>query len=218
MRARARTPFLALWTVAVAGWLFAGWLVLHLVAPPPAADRWLVPYTTPNGGVLQVDARLVPALQVLAGIEPGPQLLDAVADSGTVLLVALGPLDDEWGHHTPQAGVIVVDPALEGADPRTVATLLAHELTHARRELTGQVRADEEADGPEAACVADEHEAQLNELQVWQTTFGPEGKAGATHAYERQVNLELARYQRAPERFATTAARRHAGQCRETLP
>jgi hypothetical protein len=134
----------------------------------------------------------VPGRRVLADVESGPQLLDAVADSGTVLLVALGPLDDEWGHYTPEVGVIVVDPALDGAGPRTVATLLAHELTHARRDLTGQVRADEEADGAETACVADEHEAQLNELEVWRAIFGPEGKADATHTYERQVNLELA--------------------------
>jgi hypothetical protein len=152
---------------------------------------------------------------VPVSVDPGPQLLDVIADLGIVLLIALGPLDKEWGHSTADDGVIAIAPSLADADPRALAALLAHARAHAQRDVNGQAQRDEDRLGLEAACVADQHAANVNELLVWERLVGRQGKEPAANEYEAQLNDELVRYQRSPERFAASANRRHSDQCRE---
>lgn len=217
-RAGSRLALFMIWCLVILGWAFAGWLLLHPGHLPPAfhpPNRWLTVHEAPTGGVVQVDARLIPALNALRRLDDGHVLLDHIADTDVVLLVGIDGTDDFYAQYRPDPGVIFVGPELQHADPRTLAALLAHELTHARRDLHSDLAADERAMGSEAACAADEHAANLAELGIWQALYGPQWKTEPVLDYERQVNSEQQRYLRAPEQFAAGAARRHAGRCRQ---
>ena len=77
--------------------------------------------------------------------------------------------------------MILVQPALAWIDPRTLAALLAHEACHAEADLSGMLKADEEALGVVAACYLDEQRASLAELSVWLTVYGRGGRADPVH-------------------------------------
>jgi hypothetical protein len=69
------------------------WLSLALLQPAAAhpirqgqagADtRWLVAYSRPSGAQFQADERLVPGLDILARLDEGRPLLDALAKAGS---------------------------------------------------------------------------------------------------------------------------------------
>jgi hypothetical protein len=116
-----------------------------------------------------------------------------------------------WAHYDADARVMVVAVSLAGADPRTLAALISHEAVHARDTQAGQGQAPTRATG--GACFAGEAEAMRTELAVWQELFGPQGKAPAEHAYEREQNTALARYLSAPDRYWDRVATAYARVC-----
>jgi hypothetical protein len=172
----------------------------------------LLPYATPNGGTIWLDARLVPALEVLGTLEVGRDLLETLARAGiTVRLEAEPP--GIWAHYDPAARAIVVDRSFAGVDPRTVATILSHEATHARNDAGGAVGLQARAAEASSACYADEHDAAITELHVWQALFGPGGKAHPQHRYERELNGALARYRNAPDHYRAELMADYARVC-----
>jgi hypothetical protein len=76
MSTRAKLVMLALVAWGLVGWgLAASHALPHpqaarAAAPTPTADeRWLVAYTAPGGGLVRVDHRLVPAIDLLATLD-----------------------------------------------------------------------------------------------------------------------------------------------------
>jgi hypothetical protein len=55
---------------------------------------------------------------------------------------------------------------LRAVDPRALAALLAHEATHAQRDLNGDAGADAITRGKIEACILDEIAATRTELEV----------------------------------------------------
>jgi hypothetical protein len=189
--------------------------LFSMLASPAAAqdsrapDR-LVPYQTPGGLFLRLDPRLVPGLDVLRQFEIGRELVEVLAQGEMTLVVRAEPRG-VWAHHDPAARVIVVDESLGRADPRTLAALLSHEAVHVRQTAAGADRPAARATA--ASCYAEEIEALHTELQVWQELFGPQGKAPAEHAYEREQNAALAQYLATPARYWDRLAATYARVC-----
>jgi hypothetical protein len=76
MNTCAKFCLLARFAWAHMGWGLAAWSALpppeaaRAAAPTPTADeRWLVAYTAPGGGLVQVDHCLVPVLDLLATLD-----------------------------------------------------------------------------------------------------------------------------------------------------
>jgi hypothetical protein len=170
----------------------------------------LVPYQTPSGGTISADARLVPGLDVLTGVDGGRELVDALARAGVTVVVAAEPRG-VWAHFDPGARLVAVDRSLAGADPRTVAALLSHEAAHVQQYRGGPVGTQARATA--SACLADEYQAIMTELRVWQELFGPGGKAPAVHRYEREQNVELARYRQGPAAYWGGVVADYASVC-----
>ena len=139
-------------------------------------------------------------------------LLDGLARGGVIVFVMAEP-EGIWAHYDNQAKVIGLDRSLLGTDPRTLATILSHEATHALSDLSGMVTQAEQQVGVSGACYADEYQATLTEVQVWQQFWGSQGRPYAQHPYERQENRELARYLRSPQGFAARLVAEYGFEC-----
>jgi hypothetical protein len=172
----------------------------------------LTPYSAPSGGTVTVDGRLIPALNALAQLDVGRPLLDGLAQ-GNVLLFIMAEPQGIWGHYDGTSHVIGVDRSLAGADPRTLATLLAHEAAHALDDTAGMVAQMTQRAGDSGACYADEYQATVTEMQVWQQFFGSQGKPPPLSAFERQENADLARYLRAPQGFTARLMAQYTSEC-----
>jgi hypothetical protein len=205
----------AVWSVRMLrGLLLVAALSLSLAAPAwaqsAAQTDGLATYTTPSGATVRVDARLVAGLDVLRQLAAGRELLEALGRGGVSVAMAPEPLG-VWAHYDADARLMIVDVSLAGADPRTLAALISHEAVHARDTQAGQRQAPTRATG--GACFAGEAEAMRTELAVWQELFGPQGKAPAEHAYEREQNTALARNLSAPDRYWDRVAAAYARVC-----
>jgi hypothetical protein len=76
MNTRAKLWLLTVFAWGVLGWGLAASHALPLpeaaraAAPTPTADdRWLIAYTAPGSGLVRVDHRLVPAIDLLATLD-----------------------------------------------------------------------------------------------------------------------------------------------------
>jgi len=172
----------------------------------------LTTYTTPTAGTFRVDASLVPAINTLAQLDVGRSLVDGLARGGVTVFVMAEP-EGIWAHYDTQAKVIGIDRSLLGTDPRTLATILSHEATHALDDQSGMVTQAAQQLGQSGACYADEYQATVTEVQVWQQFWGPQGRPQAQHPYERQENRELARYLRSPQGFAARLVAEYGFEC-----
>jgi hypothetical protein len=202
------------------------WLSLTLFQPVVAypigqagADtRWLVAYTSPSGAQFQVDERLVPALDLLARLDDGRPLLDALAQGHVLVLFAADELDEMYGYYDDTLRLIVIDPGLRTIDARALAALLAREASHALRDLDGTVKTDTITRGEVEACIRDEIAATRAEMEVWHRLMGQERLSPARHPYEVQLNDDLAESLQTPEQFVQQVRRAAIAQCRESPP
>src|SRR5712692_7771973 len=127
MNTRARLCVLALFAWGLVGW---GLAASHALPPPEAAraaaptptadERWLAAYTAPGGGLIQVDHRLVPVLDALATLESGAELLDDLADGSILVVLGSRPFEEVRAFYDADAGAVVIDPVLQGLDPRAL--------------------------------------------------------------------------------------------------
>jgi hypothetical protein len=136
MRDRTTVILLAAFAWGLIGWALMAWHALpqpqavRAAPPTPMADeRWLVAYAVPGGGLIQVDHRLVPVLDVLATLDSGAELLDDLADGSILVVLGSRPFTDLLGFYDADAG--------QALDPRALAALVAHEATHAHDDLFG---------------------------------------------------------------------------------
>jgi hypothetical protein len=201
------------------------WLTFSVASPQPAAarplpqagaeTRWLVAYTSPGGAQFQVDERLVPALDLLARLDEGRFLLDAPAQGRVLVIFAADDLDEMYSSYDETLRLIAIDPGLREIDPRALAPLLAHEASHARRDLEGTVKTDAITRGEVEACIRDEIAATRAELEVFHRLVGPEGLTAARHPYEVQLDDDLAESLVAAEPFGQHVRRDAVAQCRD---
>src|SRR5262245_14926843 len=208
MSTRTRLYLLVLFAWGLIGW---GLAASHALPPPEAAraaaptptadERWLVSYAAPGGGLIQTDHRLIPALDLLATLDAGRELLDDLADGSILVVLGSRAFDELRGFYDADTGAIVIDPALLVADPRALAAMVAHEATHAHDDICGHQDDADPRLGPVRGCVLGELRARLAELDVWQQFYGPDGKPQPAHEYEADLNDELARYVAAPRQY-----------------
>ncbi len=153
-------------------------MMLALLVAGALAAAQFVPVAGPEGGTLDVDAALVPGVQALAAVAEGRPLVAGLGRAGGVRVELVPePLPDSWAIYDDDRRAIVLDPAFRGANPRTVATALAHEAVHALGALDGSIAAAERLEGRVAACQAEELRAVLTELRLWQVFHGDAGLA-----------------------------------------
>jgi len=211
--------------VRVLSALLGLWLSLALLQPATAhptaqtqsdADtRWLVAYTGPSGGEFQADERLIPGLDILARLDEGRPLLDALAQGRVLVIFAADDLGDEYAYYDDTLRLIAIDPGLREIDPRALAALLAREASHALRDLDGSVKIDSITRGEIEACIRDEITATRAEMETFHQLVGTEGLGSARHRYEFQLNRDLAESLGAAAAFVQRVRRDATSQCRD---
>ncbi len=139
-------------------------------SPPPSTPP--PPDATP--------ARLSSTLAQLRAAGPlGASLADVPAATG--VRVTLADLPGAWGAYDGRHNLIALSPGVVADSTQAAATVLAHELTHARQQRQGV-----------SDCVEREVEATRNEAQIWQTLTG--GWWPSNTPLRFQENLLLAQY------------------------
>jgi hypothetical protein len=131
--------------------------------------------------VSQLDPRLRPAYQALVTLPKiGPAYADIVKKSQVHL--AVGDLSDAgaWGLFNRDTNVITIDPKTLENDPRAVAAVLAHELTH-----TTQVARD-----MFKCTIPSELEAHKVGVNVWESFWSNEIPPSRTKL-EQQLGVWL---------------------------
>ncbi|HLH22596.1 MAG TPA: hypothetical protein VK066_08740 [Chloroflexota bacterium] len=176
----------------------------------------MVSYTTPNGGEIQVDRRLLPALDLLGSLDIGRPLVNDLARAGVpVFMAPERPEVEAWAHFDPRARDIWVHTSLVGGDPRTVAVVLAHEATHSQDLLEGRIDGQRiTTDAQAQACFDTEIHAFSNQLAIWSELFGDEGKTPELHRIERENNILLGDYGTTRDELYDFIHRLYRGECR----
>jgi hypothetical protein len=93
------------------------------------------------------------------------------------------------------------------ADPKTVAAILAHELSHVKDVI------DRKPLWTEAGCFETEQQAFRVQGAVWEGFFGPRGKRPEASEMDRQNNYVLTALREEPEAFASRVAQIYRHEC-----
>ncbi len=137
-------------------------------ADPPAARAGAAPSAAPGG--LRIDERLQPAWGELMSLELGESARDTLTSQGVSVRVANLGAPEYLAAYSPRDRLIVVNwSSLPGEEPRALAAVLAHEITHVAQVADGRF-------GPgESGCLAREAEAVTVEATVWEAFWGGYG-------------------------------------------
>lgn len=153
-------------------------------APPPP------PTATPKTAS-SIDNRLMPALRLLYGLRQtltsGRSLGEAfrytVESSGVSMSVkSLSP--EVGGFFEGRTNSITINAQLLSEDPRTLASILAHELTHVAQFMSGE--------NPSSSCVESEVAAFRVQIIAWVNLYN--GPAPGRTARERNGNARAYAY------------------------
>jgi len=102
----------------------------------------------------------MPAYLALSNVEGvGPTYKEFFESSKVRIIV--GPLDGAWGQYASGPDSIIVNASAINESPQALASVLAHELTHALQNR-----------GNQRDCVSGEVEAFLNQTVVWHKLWG----------------------------------------------
>ena len=181
--------------------------------PSVAGSAAAVPATGPMRTRMRVDEQLWGAIDAL---EAAGQLapLDAIVESGTA--VGFGELPEHVharytrvGQGLQRAPVrqILVSARWRGADPRALATYIAHEAKHLEDDLAG--RDVQTVEG----CFDFEVRAFVQQSVVWQAFYGPSGKARPQNELEEELNAWLSLYRRGPAELERRVRELYAPEC-----
>jgi hypothetical protein len=195
--AEARAEGLGLWTV----------------------EPLLTNYVTPGGYTIPVDRRIIPALDLLASMPETRTILETVGRARVPIFF----MDTGQGHtlayYHPFSRVIGIELGLVGADPRTIAMPLAHELVHAYDHALGmpldRLR-HRWTPQDEANCFQTEANAAEMEARLWERLFGREGLRPVSHRIEFYENLRLEHYLSSPEYLRDQVNRIYRFNCEPT--
>ena len=135
-----------------------------------------------------IDSRLTPALRALFAIRRGPSGGTAWGDwyrgvvEATGVNIVVGTLPSGVaGAYRFRTNTISVAQAILGEDTKTVAAIIAHELTHTAQAFRGN--------DPLSNCIPSEVESLQNEMIVWVILY--DGLAPGRTRIERQQNFML---------------------------
>jgi hypothetical protein len=162
-------------------------------------------YRPPGGAApIPASAQLVPALQALAQHNLGQRLLQDVAAFPPSVQVGDLP-QDVLGLFRGRPFSVQISSGITGADPASVATVLFHELIHARQQIQRGTT------GRAIDCFGDEQEAFDTAASYWGSVFGQRGKPNPSHWLDNVLNQTLADY--IANRTAASVRANYGHQC-----
>ncbi len=150
----------------------------------------LLPTAPPTG----LDPAMRAAIGAIWDAAPAFRYLPRAVDSRYQLLFQDLTEDGVYGFASRRYHLLAVDGAYVDS-PRGAGIILVHEMQHARDLNTlGDARNAQE-------CYAAEARGFLTEAYLWQTWYGPAGKATTNDRLEREENVVLRRIRTDPKGF-----------------
>lgn len=174
----------------------------RFVGQSPPAGRVTAPPI--RGASSFVDDALSQPLDLLAANPAGRDLAAALRSAGVQVSFEEVPAIALF---TPSRLNVAVNPSWRGADPKTLAAVLAHEASHLADYLRG---ADMRSS---AGCYRTEYAAFEAQAQVWRGFYGPDGKAQPTTVLDMELNRILMEMTQNPQGFATSIAATYSREC-----
>jgi hypothetical protein len=154
----------------------------------------------------RTDPELRGRLALLAGLPVGRPLYDLALQQPIAIVWA--PMPPEIGAlYSAQRRWLAVNVRWREADPRGVATLLSHELSHLRDYLANRIAPSREG------CLQTEQTAFRTQAAVWAAFYGRGGKPTELTEIDRQNNYILWLAERDPEAFAARIATAYDQDC-----
>jgi hypothetical protein len=151
---------------------------------------------------LRADRALGPVLDALeeSGAQP---VIEALVKADADIVFAPLPRDAQGrtrefarytsvGVYGPIKRTIALSAAVQGGDPKALATLIVHEGTHLKDDLAGADKRTMEA------CFQFEIRAFTQQALAWQGFYGPGGKADPKDDLDAWLNSWLATYRAGP--------------------
>jgi hypothetical protein len=164
-----------------------------------AAPAVVAPTDGPMRTRIRVDQGLRSAVDALENADRLDQL-NAILDSGAeVVFDDLPPTVHAkysrlgLGARRAPVRTLAISARWRNADPKALATLIAHEGTHLEDDLEGFDASTKEG------CIEFELRAFTEQAIVWQGFYGPTGKTAVQTDLDRELNAWLAVYRRGPE-------------------
>lgn len=155
--------------------------VAFALAPTPDVNAT----ATPNAG-----EQVAAAEKVIAGVPPLKHLITSLQSFGVKITYGVEP-PGVVGTFDPHTNTIVVANVYLNADLPILATILAHEATHAEDFWTGQL-------GKQRPDWPGEERAFGNAVALWRTFYGTTGKPNAQLDFERDMNVGARLYDNHP--------------------
>jgi hypothetical protein len=154
----------------------------------------------------RIEPDLRAPLELLSGVGPAKPLYDLALTRPLAVVWAPMP-GDVAGLYSARRRWIAINLRWKDADPKAIATLLSHELSHAR-DFFGD-KAIWTSDG----CFQTEQDAFRTQAQVWEAFYGPGGKTGELSEIDRQQNFVLGSIHRDPDGFAARVQQVYQPEC-----
>ena len=161
-----------------------------IIVRVPLALLLLVTLLAPTS--VDVHQRLVPAWDALLAVTerdgtPHGAAYELIAREAGVRIMLVAGRARGWAGYYRSHRVVGVDPSLLAEDPRAVATILAHELTHAAQHTAARRGA-----GP-TDCFEAEADAFERQAAVWLLSW-PEGELPERTEIEGELTLVARTY------------------------
>jgi hypothetical protein len=154
----------------------------------------------------RIDPELRPRLALLADLPAARPLYEtAIRQPIAIVYAPLAP--DVGALYSARRRWLAVNVRWHDADPKAVATLLSHELSHAR---------DFAANRPiwtSAGCFETEQVAFKTQAAVWEAFYGPRGKGTDLSELDRQQNYVLGSLRNDPDAFAARIVQVYQTEC-----
>jgi hypothetical protein len=154
----------------------------------------------------RTDPDLRARLALLADLPAGRPLYELALHQPIAIVWAPMPAD-VGALYSAQRRWLAINVRWREADPRGVATLLSHELSHLRDYLANRIPATREG------CLQTEQTAFRTQAMVWEGFYGKAGKPTELSEIDRQNNYILWLSQRDPDAFATRVASAYEQDC-----
>src|SRR5579884_465172 len=132
----------------------------------------------------RIEPDLRAPLELLAGLPVAKPLYD-LAETKPLAVVWAPMPSDVSGLYSARRRWIAINVRWKDADPKAIATLLSHELSHAR-DFFG-----DKAIWTSTGCYETEQTAFKTQAQVWAAFYGSAGKSGDLSDIDRQQNFIL---------------------------
>jgi hypothetical protein len=157
------------------------------------------------------DPELLARLSLLAELPP-TQPLHGLAMQAPISFV-WAPLDPEVGGlFSARRRWVAINVRWYRADPKAVAAVLAHELSHLRDLV------ERKPLWTQAGCLETEQDAFRTQATVWELFYGSRGKRGPESEIERQQNYILSSLRNEPDAFAQRVSQIYQHECGQLRP